>query len=97
MDKLVPQYPKFFQPGAIDSLTQDQLDKSITMYLGRMMFRRLSSINQAFYLGTSVYFHNDETYDQHFLEQLKNAKLSEVKNIAKKYMRVTSPVLVIVR
>jgi predicted Zn-dependent peptidase len=67
------------------------------MYLGRMMFRRLSSINQAFYLGTSVYFHNDETYDQRFLEQLKNAKLSEVKSVAKKYMHISSPVLVVVR
>jgi predicted Zn-dependent peptidase len=97
VDKLVPQYPKFFQMGVLDSLTQDQLEKSINMYLGRMMFRRLSSINQAFYLGNSVYFHNDETYDQRFLEQLKNAKLVDVKNVAKKYMRVASPLLVIVR
>ncbi len=97
VDKLVPQYPKFFQLGVLDSLTQDQLEKSINMYLGRMMFRRLSSVNQAFYLGTSVYFHNDETYDQRFLDQLKNTKLADVKNVAKKYMRMTSPVLVIVR
>ena len=97
VDKLVPQYPKFFQMSVLDSLTQDQLEKSITMYLGRMMFRRLSSINQAFYLGSSVYFHNDETYDQRFLEELKKAKLADVKNIARKYMRVTSPLLVIVR
>ncbi|MCX6135079.1 MAG: insulinase family protein [Ignavibacteriales bacterium] len=97
VDKLVPQYPKFFQMSVLDSLTEDQVEKSINMYLGRMMFRRLSSINQAFYLGTSVYFHNDETYDQRFLEQLKNAKLADVKNVARKYMRVTSPLLVIVR
>jgi predicted Zn-dependent peptidase len=83
--------------GVLDSLTQDQLEKSINMYLGRMMFRRLSSVNQAFYLGTSVYFHNDETYDQRFLDQLKKTKLADVKNVAKKYMRMTSPVLVIVR
>jgi predicted Zn-dependent peptidase len=97
VDKLVPQYPKFFQMAVLDSLTQDQLEKSINMYLGRMMFRRLSSINQAFYLGTSVYFHNDETYDQRFLEQLKHAKLADVRNVARKYMRVTAPLLVIVR
>jgi len=97
VDKLVPQYPRFFQMSVLDSLTQDQLEKSINMYLGRMMFRRLSSINQAFYLGTSVYFHSDETYDQRFLQQLKNAKLADVKNVAGKYMKVTSPLLVIVR
>ena len=97
VDKLVPQFPRFFQMSVLDSLTQDQLDKSVTMYLGRMMFRRLSSVNQAFYLGTSVYFHNDETYDQRFLAQLKDVKLADVKNAAKKYMKVSSPLLVIVR
>jgi len=97
VDKLVPQYPRFFQMSVIDSLTQDQLGKSINMYLGRMMFRRLSSINQAFYLGTSVYFHNDETYDQRFLERLKNAKLAEVKKVAGKYMRISAPLLVVIR
>ena len=97
VDKLVPQYPRFFQLSVLDSLTQDQLEKSVNMYLGRMMFRRLSSINQAFYLGTSVYFHGDETYDQRFLDRLRTVKLADVKNVAKKYMRVASPLLVIVR
>jgi zinc protease len=97
IDKLVPQYPKFFRMAALDSLTQDKLDKSISMYLGRMMFRRLSSINQAFYLGSSTYFFTDYNYDKVFLEQLKNVKLADVKNTAKKYMTGTNPFLLIVR
>jgi Zn-dependent M16 (insulinase) family peptidase len=97
IDKLVPQYPKFFRMAALDSLTQEKLDKSINMYLGRMMFRRLSSINQAFYLGSSVYFFNDFNYDKVFLEKLKSVKLADVKNTAKKYMTGTNPLLLIVR
>ena len=97
IDKLVPQYPKFFRMAALDSLTQEKLDKSISMYLGRMMFRRLSSINQGFYLGSSLYFFNDYNYDKVFLEQLKGVKLADVKNTARKYMTGTNPLLLIVR
>jgi len=97
LDKLIPQYPKFFRPSALDSLTQEKLEKSINMYLGRMMFRRLSSINQAFYLGSSIYFHQDENYDKVFLDQLKNVNVADVKNAAKKYMKAVNPLLLVVR
>ena len=97
IDKLVPQYPKFFRMAALDSLTQEKLDKSISMYLGRMMFRRLSSINQAFYLGSSIYFFNDYNYDKLFLDQLKSVKLADVKNIAMKYMSGANPMLLVVK
>jgi zinc protease len=97
IEKLVPQYPKFFRPAALDSLTQEKLEKSITMYLGRMMFRRLSSVNQAFYLGNSVYLFNDYNYDKVFLDQLKNVRLADVKKAAKKYMIVSNPLLLIVK
>jgi predicted Zn-dependent peptidase len=97
VEKLVPQYPGFFVKKAIDTLTQSTLEKSINMYLGRMMFRRLSSINQAFYLGSSAYFFNDYNYDKQFLEALKNVKLADVKAVAQKYMIVKNPMILIVR
>jgi len=97
IDKLSPQYPKFFRMAVLDSLTQDQVEKSINMYLGRMMFRRLSSINQAFYLGSSLYFKNDFNYDKQFLDEFKNIKLAYVINVAKKYMNAKNPMSLIVR
>lgn len=97
IDKLSPQYPRFFQMKAIDTLTQNELEKSINMYLGRMMFRRLSSVNQAFYLGNSLYFHNDVNHDKQFLEEVKKATLADVKGAARKYMTVKNPMLLIVR
>jgi predicted Zn-dependent peptidase len=97
VDTLVSQYPKFFTYAAVDTLTQDELQKSVNMYIGRMMFRRLSSINKAYYLAHSVYFNNDFNYDKQFLEELKNVKLADVKETAKKYMHAKNPVLVIVR
>ncbi len=97
IDKLSPQYPGFFQMKTLDSLTQDGLDKSVNMYLGRMMFRRLSSINQAFYLGSSLYFYDNYLYDKQFLDALKNVKLADVKKVAQKYMNITNPISIIIR
>ena len=97
VDVLVPQYPGFFNTATVDTLTEEELQKSVNMYLGRMMFRRLSSINKAYYLANSDYFHNDFNYDKQFLEKLKNVKLADVKNVAKKYMNVKNTVLVVVR
>ena len=97
VDKLIPQYPGFFELEIIDTLKQKDLEKSINMYLGRMMFRRLSSINQAYYLAHSLYFHGDIDYDRKFFEQLKNVKLDDVKRVAEKYMHIENPVTVIVR
>ena len=97
VDKLIAQYPHFFNSTIIDTLTSEGLKKSVNMYLGRMMFRRLSSINKAYYLAYSLYFHNDFNYDKQFLEELKNISLEDVKEVAKKYMQVKNRVLVVVR
>jgi predicted Zn-dependent peptidase len=97
VEKLLPQYPNFFGPAALDSVTQADVEKSVNMYLGRMMFRRLSSINQAFYVGSSLYFTGDYNYDKQFLENLRAVKLEDVKNVAKKYMVVKNPISVVVK
>ncbi|MCP5062546.1 MAG: insulinase family protein, partial [Ignavibacteriae bacterium] len=97
VDKLVPQFPGFFRSEFANEITEDELTKAVNMYLGRMMFRRLSSINQAYYLGNSKFFHNDIFYDGKFLEDLKNVTVEEVKNAAKKYLKVENPIQIIVR
>ncbi len=97
VDVLLPQYANFFQPQFIADLKKDELQKTLNMYLGRMMFRRLSSINQAYYLGTSLYFHNDAFYDQKFLDALKKVTLSDVQRVAQKYLQVEYPIQIVVR
>jgi len=97
VEKLVPQYPGFFGNNALDTLTEKTVEKSINMYLGRMMFRRLSSINQAFYLGSSSYFHNDFNYDKNFLEALRKIRMTDVKAVAEKYMKINNPMNLIVK
>ena len=97
VNKIVPQFPSFFKNNFADSLTQNELQKTVNMYLGRMMFRRLSSINQGYYLGHSFYFNGDISYDANFLNKLKNVSLEQVQNVAKKYLKVENPLTLIVR
>jgi len=97
VNKIIPQFPNFFKPSVLGAITKKDLQKSLNMYLGRMMFRRLSSVNQAYYLGHSYYFHNDINYDKNFLTKLKNVKFEDVKNAAGKYLDVENPVEVIIR
>ncbi|NOZ04320.1 MAG: insulinase family protein [FCB group bacterium] len=97
IDGLLPQIPSFFRPEMLADISESDLEKSINMYLGRMMFRRLSSINQAFYLGYSWYLHGDLEYDSRFLDELKQVSLEDVNRVAKKYLTAPNPATVIVR
>jgi len=97
VDILLPQYPGFFSMQSVDTLTQNIVEKSINMYLGRMMFRRLSGINQAFYLGSSEYFFHAYDHDKMFLDELKKITLGDVKAVAEKYMKIDNPMTLIVR
>jgi len=97
VDKLISQFPSFFTDKFTSEITEDEVTKAVNMYLGRMMFRRLSSINQAYYLGQSKFFHNDIFYDSKFLDDLKNVTVKQVKAVAKKYLQIENPIQIIVR
>jgi len=97
VDKLVPQFSNFFSAEFSNSFTDDELIKRVNMYLGRMMFRRLSSINQAYYLAHSYYFDGDIFADREMLDALNKVTLNDVKHVTEKYLKVENPVNVIIR
>jgi zinc protease len=97
IDALLPQLPAFFDPAMVNSITAAELEKTLNQYLGRMMFRRLSSINQAYYLAYSLYFYGNSEFDQQLLKQIKQVTLEDIKRVAGKYMVVRNPVTVIMR
>ncbi len=97
VNELLPQFPRFFQQSILNDVSDKDLEKSVNMYLGRMMFRRLSSINQAYYLGHSYYFYGDMNEDAKFLEELKSVTLEDVRRVAKKYMDGENPISIYVR
>lgn len=97
VDVLVPQFPGFFKKEYTASFTNEELTKRVNMYLGRMMFRRLSSINQAYYLGHSYYFDDDIYADEESLANLKKVTMEDVNRVIDKYLHADYPVEVVVR
>ncbi len=94
---LLPQFPTLMSKQTLGTLTEEDVQKTINMYLGRMMFRRLSSINQAYYLGTSLFFENDMNHDQAFLEALSKVTLKDVNRVADRYLKAENPISIVVR
>lgn len=86
VENLAPQLPAFFDPAYISQVTQDELNTVVNQYLGRMMFRRLSSINQGYYRCVDLYFHDDPDYAQKGFEALKTVSLEQVMRAAQTYL-----------
>lgn len=97
VEKLISQFPNHFSKKIIETFTQNDLKKSRNNFLSRMMFRRLSSINQAYYLGYSEYFFDDFNKDEAALNALKKVTLDKVKKAAEKYLDVKNPIELYVR
>jgi zinc protease len=97
IDPVLAQMENFFNPEIVESLTSEKLTRSVNMYIGRMMFRRLSSINQAYYLGHSYYFFGDMYHDRDFHEKLQQVTLEEVKAVAARYLQYKATAVVIVK
>lgn len=96
-ETLMPQFQSLMSKKTLGRLSEKDVQKTINMYLGRMMFRRLSSINQAYYLGTSLFFENDMNHDQAFLDALSKVTLDDVNRVANKYLKVENPITIVVR
>ena len=94
---LIPQFAGFFKKDFEKNVTESAVKRSVNMYLGRMMFRRLSSINQAYYLGHSKYFYNNIEHDSKILEEIKGVTANDVKEVIKKYIEVKNPVEIYVK
>jgi len=94
---LLPQFESLMSKQTLGKLTEGDVQKTINMYLGRMMFRRLSSINQAYYLGISLFFENDMNHDQAFLDALKAVTLEDVTRVADKYLSAENAISIVVR
>ncbi|MBT3575768.1 MAG: insulinase family protein [Candidatus Marinimicrobia bacterium] len=94
---LLPQFESLMSRQTLGELSEEDVQKTINMYLGRMMFRRLSSINQAYYLGTSLFFENEMNHDKAFLDALKAVTLEDVNRVADKYLSAENAISIVVR
>ena len=77
----------FFKPSTLDALEQLEFEKSLNKYLGRMMFRRLSSVNQGFYLGKSLYKDGSYRASEKGLEDIQSVTIKDIREVASKYLK----------
>ncbi len=96
-DKLIAQFPEKFDEDYLGEITETELKKRINHYLGKMLFRRLSSINQGFYLGRSYYYYGDFNRAEKELDALKKVSVAEVRKVAEKYLNPKNEIFIIVR
>jgi predicted Zn-dependent peptidase len=97
VDTLVGQYAGLFAKAVRESLTKEKLEILVNQYTGKILFRKLSSINRAFYLGSSLYLHDNYSYDDNLLNSLRNVTVADIEAVAKKYLDIKNPILVIIR
>ncbi|MFQ5452805.1 MAG: M16 family metallopeptidase [Candidatus Zixiibacteriota bacterium] len=71
----------------LDGPTLGELRKAKNKIWGRLMSAKLSSINQAYYLGLDEYLGHPLGYDKQFLVSLSNVTAESIRRVASKYFR----------
>ncbi len=66
-------------------ISSQELEKAKNSALGNLLMSRLSSINQAFYMGVNEFLGLGYEFDQSYPEKLKRVSLEEVQEVAHKY------------
>ena len=88
-------WPTFFQSNNFTAISEITFKKTINKYLGRMAFRKLSSINQGFYLGKALYNGTGPNDDQKQLDDLKKLNLETLYEVALEYLDSKVPLEII--
>ena len=76
-----------------DGPTQAEIDKAKNQLWGRLMRAKLSSINQAYYLGVDEYLGRPLGHDAEFLRQLSQVTINSVRRVASQHFRTDAYVL----
>ena len=77
----------------LDGPTAEEVTNAMNQVLGRQMRARLSSINQAYYLGVNSYLGHSADHDAKFLENLQAVNVESIRRAASKYFRTDAYVL----
>ncbi len=77
----------------LDGPLPSEVTKARNQAWGRLMSARLSSINQAYYLGVDAYLGRELGYDRQFLEALLKVTVEDVRRVAAKYFKTDGYVL----
>lgn len=71
----------------LDGPSDAEIKRAKNQLRGRLMRAKLSSINQAHYLGVDEYLGRDVAYDRRFLQELSKVTRESVRRVASSYLR----------
>ena len=76
-----------------DGPTADELQKAKNEIWGRLMSAKLSSINQAYYLGLDDFYHRKVGYDKIYLNELAKISIEDIRRVASTYFKTDGYIL----
>ncbi len=77
----------------LDGPTEDELNVAKNSVWGRLMSAKLSSINQAYYLGLDDFFGRSVGYDQTYLDKLAEITIEDIRRVAASYFKTDGYVI----
>ena len=79
-----------------EEVTPEELEKAKNGIWGRMLFYRLSRLNQAYFMGVNEFRGAGYDYDDKYIESLRKVTIDQVKQTAEKYLSTDNYVLAVV-
>jgi len=79
-----------------EKVTPDELEKAKNGIWGRMLFYRLSRVNQAYYMGVNEFKGAGYDYDDKYIKSLRKVTIDQVKQVTEKYLDTENYVLAVV-
>lgn len=77
----------------LDGPDMEEIKTAKNQLWGRLMSSKLSSINQAYYLGLNEFYHLPIDYDAKMLESLTSINIEEIRRITSKYFKTDAYVM----
>ena len=77
-------------------VSPEELDKAKNGIWGRMLFYRLSRVNQAYFMSVNEFKEVGYDYDEKYIKHIRKVTADEVKQAAEKYLDTQNYVLAVV-
>ncbi|MCK4223673.1 MAG: insulinase family protein [candidate division Zixibacteria bacterium] len=92
LDGILAEMEKIKEEG----VTAEELEKAKNGIWGRMLFYRLSRVNQAYYMSVNEFKEVGYDYDDKYIKRIRQVTADQVKQVAEKYLDTENYVLAVV-
>ena len=79
-----------------EEVSPEELEKAKNGIWGRLLFYRLSRVNQAYYMSVNEFKEVGYDYDDKYIKRIRQVTIDQVKQVAEKYLDTENYVLAVV-